>query len=204
MVTTTTVLLVEDHPVVLRGMRALTEEQEDLDVVGEATTASEAVELARTLHPDLTVLPVRLGGTHSGVELCRTIKTVCGSRVVVFTSFTRSVDIQLALLAGADALVSKTASTQAFIAALHQVTVGGQTLVLGHDVASSMPASQFAGSQALTDREREILQLVIDGLTNPAVAARLTIEVSTVKTHVRSILRKLGVENRRDLLREDD
>src|SRR5688572_7352794 len=202
--TATTVLLVEDHPVVLRGMRALAHEQDDLHVVGEATTADEAVEMARDLHPDITVLPVRLGGTHSGVELCRTIKTVCDSRVIVFTSFTRSVDIQLALLAGADALVSKTASTGAFISALHQVTVGGQTVVLGKDVASSMQASQFAGSEALTDREREILQLIIEGLTNPAIATRLTIEVTTVKTHVRSILRKLGVENRRDLLREED
>jgi DNA-binding NarL/FixJ family response regulator len=200
----TTVLLVEDHPVVLRGLRALTVDQDDLEVVGEAAAAAEAVEMARLLQPHVVVLPLRLGGTHSGVELCRSIKTVCAARVVVFTSFTRTVDIQVALLAGADALVSKTASEEAVVAALRQASVGGQAIVLGRGVSPSVKTEQFPGSENLTDREHEILQLIIEGLTNPAIANRLTIEVTTVKSHVRSILRKLGVGNRRDLFRRTD
>ncbi|MGF0313827.1 response regulator [Rhodococcus sp. IEGM1428] len=194
-------MLVEDHPVVLRGLRAVTDEHDEFVVAGEASTAVEALELAKTLRPDVVVLPVRLGGTHSGVELCRAIKTVCPARVIVFTSFTRHVDIQVALLAGADALVSKTATGEAFIGALQQVTAGVQALVLSQDIVSWSQARQFEGSEKLTEREDEILQLVTEGLTNPDIAIRLSIEISTVKTHVRSILRKLKRDSRRDLFR---
>jgi DNA-binding NarL/FixJ family response regulator len=202
--TITTVLLVEDHPVVLRGLRALTVEHDDLEVVGEATTAEAAVAMARQLQPDVAVLPLRLGGSHSGVELCRSIKTECQARVVVFTSFTRSIDIQVALIAGADALVSKTASEQAIVAAFRLASVGGHAVVLGQGRRSSTHTDDFSGSEDLTERETQILQLLIEGLTNPGIATRLSIEVTTVKTHVRSILRKLGVGNRRDLLRQAD
>ncbi|MFC7485795.1 response regulator [Knoellia sp. CPCC 206453] len=195
------VLLVEDHPVVLRGLRTLTAEHADFEIVGEATSASQALDSARRLRPDVVVLPVRLGGAHSGIQLCRSIKTVCGARVVVFTSFTRPIDVQIARLAGADALVSKTAPNDAFIAALRHVRVGPHALVLESGRASWVEARRFAPVEPLTERENEILHLMIEGLTNPDMAARLTIEVSTVKTHVRSILRKLGVDNRRDLFR---
>jgi len=198
------VLLVEDHPVVLRGLRALVAEYEDFEVVGEAPTAEEAVAMACALRPDVTVLPVRLGGTHSGIELCCTIKSVSGARVVVFTSFTRTVDVQIAMLAGADALVSKTAASESFISALRQVTVGGQALVLGPGVEPASDARRFADAQGLTKQEDRILGFIIEGLTNQIIAERLSVEVSTVKTHVRSILRKLGVENRKDLFKQSD
>lgn len=187
-----TVLLVEDHPVVLRGLRTLTAEHADLDVVGESTSATTALESARVLQPDVVVLPIRLGAPHSGIELCRSIKTVCSARVVVFTSFTRTIDVQIARLAGADALVSKSAPDHAFIAALRGMSVDS-------DLARGVEARRFAPVEPLTDRENEILHLMVERLTNADIAARLTIEVSTVKTHVRGILRKLGVDSRRDL-----
>lgn len=196
-----TVLLVEDHPVVLRGLRALVTENDGFTVVGEATGAEEAVELAGTTQPDVVVLPVRLGGTHSGIELCRTIKSVSQARVIIFTSFTRPADVQVAVLAGADALVSKTAAAEAFVATLRQVTVGGQAVVFGPGLESASNVRRFAETEKLTEREDEVLQLITEGLTNPAIARRLSVEVSTVKTHVRGVLRKLGVESRKDLLR---
>lgn len=197
----TKVLLVEDHPVVLRGLRTLTAEHPDIEVVGQATNAAQALDAARRLRPDVVVLPVRLGGAHSGIQLCRSIKTVCDARVVVFTSFTRAVDVRIARLAGADALVSKTASSDAVIAALRHASAHPGGLVLEPALAPWAEAGQFSPVEPLTERESEILQLMIEGLTNPDMAARLTIEVSTVKTHVRSILRKLGVDNRKDLFR---
>jgi len=199
-----TVLLVEDHPVVLRGLRALVTENDGFTVVGEATGAEEAVELAGTTQPDVVVLPVRLGGTHSGIELCRTIKSVSQARVIIFTSFTRPADVQIAVLAGADALVSKTAAAEAFVATLRQVTVGGQAVVFGPGLESASNVRRFAETEKLTEREDEVLQLITEGLTNPAIARRLSVEVSTVKTHVRGVLRKLGVESRKDLLRAQD
>ncbi|MCP2284068.1 two component transcriptional regulator, LuxR family [Promicromonospora umidemergens] len=196
------VLLVEDHPVVLHGLRAICTSNPTIDVVGEAATAAEAVQGARELQPDVAVVPVRLGGTRGGIELCRSIKSVCGARVVVFTSFTRTVDVQVAMLAGADALISKTATSDVFIAALQQVKAGRQALFVGTGPTPLAAAASFDAMEPLTEREEEILGLVVDGLTNPEIAARLTIEVSTVKTHMRSVLRKLRVDTRRDLLVE--
>ena len=196
------VLLVEDHPVVLHGLRAICTDTPTIDVVGEAATAAAALQCARELQPDVVVVPVRLGGTRSGIELCRSIKSVCDARVVVFTSFTRTVDVQVAMLAGADALISKTASSDVFIGALQQVTAGRQALFVGAGPTPQAVAASFDVMEPLTEREEEILGLVVDGLTNPEIAARLTIEVSTVKTHMRSVLRKLGVDTRRDLLVE--
>ncbi|MFD2795681.1 response regulator [Promicromonospora vindobonensis] len=196
------VLLVEDHPVVLHGLRAICTSNPTIDVVGEAATAEEALQCARELQPDVAVVPVRLGGTRSGIELCRSIKSVCSARVVVFTSFTRTVDVQVAMLAGADALISKTATSDVFIAALQQVKAGRQALFVGTGPVPLAVAASFDAVEPLTEREEEILGLVVDGLTNPEIAARLTIEVSTVKTHMRSVLRKLRVDTRRDLLVE--
>jgi DNA-binding NarL/FixJ family response regulator len=196
------VLLVEDHPVVLHGLRAICTSNPTIDVAGEAATAAEALQCARELQPDVAVVPVRLGGTRSGIELCRSIKSVCGAQVVVFTSFTRTVDVQIAMLAGADALISKTAPSDVFLGALQQVKAGRQALFVGAGPGPQAAAASFDVLEPLTEREEEILGLVVDGLTNPEIAARLTIEVSTVKTHMRSVLRKLGVDTRRDLLVE--
>lgn len=196
-----TVVLVEDHPIVLRGLRALVTESAGFSVVGEATDAAQAVDLTARTQPDVVVVPVRLGGTHSGIELCRTIKSVSRARVLVFTSFTRPVDVQVAVLAGADALVSKTASTEDVVATLRTVTDGGRGLVLGPGLEAATTLPVLGGTEQLTEREDEVLQLITEGLTNPEIAERLSVEVSTVKSHVRVVLRKLGVESRRDLLR---
>lgn len=192
------VLLVEDHPVVLRGLQAMLREHDDVAVVGEAGTAAEALSQASRLQPDVVVLPVRLGGIRASIELCRSIKTASTARVVVFTSFTRTVDVQMAMLAGADALVAKTVSADALLAALRQVRAGGEVLDLGP--GADRPTPRLTPAEPLTDREAQILQLVLDGLTNPQMAQRLRIEVTTVRTHMRSILRKLGLESRRDLV----
>lgn len=199
-----TVLLVEDHPVVLRGLRAICNEHEDLHVVGEAGTPADALGAVREMEPDAVVLPIRLGGTRSGIELCRAIKSVCAARVVVFTSFTRTVDVQIAMLAGADALVDKAAAVDDFVAALRQVMSGRDGLLLGPGARTPTAAPRFSPTEPLTRREDEILQRVLDGHTNPEISAQLEIEVSTVKTHMRSILRKLGVGTRRDLFAMPD
>lgn len=199
--TTTRVLLVEDHPVVLQGLRSLLTGQPDLEVVGEARTAAEAVKLTVSLGPDVVVLPVRLEGTHSGIDLCRSVKSVSAGRVVVFTAFTRTSDVRIALLAGADAVVSKTTDGDALLSVLRRVTDGGQALVLGAGNAAVQLVQRVPPGEPLTAREDEILALMSEGLTNPDIAARLTIGVTTVRTHVRSILRKLGVRSRRDLFR---
>lgn len=191
------VLLVEDHPVVLRGLRAICEDQDDVAVIGEASTAESALNQAASLRPNVVVLPVRLGGTRAGIELCRSIKDVCSARVIVFTSFTRGADVLVAMLAGADALVSKVTDADGFVATLREVASGRGSLVVAPPEDSAVQL--MSPVEPLTEREDGVLRLVVEGFTNPEIAARLHIEVSTVKTHVRNILRKLDVISRRDL-----
>ncbi|WP_133434131.1 response regulator [Aeromicrobium phragmitis] len=195
-----TVLMVDDHPVVLRGLREICASDPGLVVVGEASVEEEALRATNDLRPDVVVLPIRLGGTRGGIELCRSIKSLGISRVVVFTSFTRTVDAQVALLAGADAVVSKSASVDVVLQALREAGAGRSTFYLGSASAPHLEASALLPFEPLTEREQEILELVLEGLTNTAISERLVIELSTVKTHMRSVLRKLGVGTRRDLL----
>lgn len=194
------VLLIEDHPVVLHGLQAICASQPDISVVGWASTPRDALEAAALLQPDVTILPVRLGGTRSGIELCRSIKSLSRARVVVFTSFSRNIDVQVAMLAGADALLNKTVDPTELLDVIRQVARGEARLFVGPGRTRHATVAKTIPNEGLTDREDEILQLVIEGYTNPEIGARLTIEVSTVKTHMRHILRKLGVGTRRDLL----
>ena len=122
------------------------------------------------------------------------------TRVVVFTAFARPIDIQMAALAGASALVSKSASAGAIVDTIHRVAKGERGLVLtpGSQQGHVRPAPRDA--EDLSEREQEILDLALDGFTNAAIAERACVELSTVKTHMRHILRKLGVGNRRELL----
>lgn len=194
------VLLIEDHPVVLHGLQAICASQPDIRVVGWASTPRDGLEAAALLQPHVTILPVRLGGTRSGIELCRSIKSLSRARVVVFTSFSRNIDVQVAMLAGADALLNKTVDPTELLDVIRQVARGEERLFVGPGRTRHATVAKTIPNEGLTDREDEILQLVIEGYTNPEISAQLIIEVSTVKTHMRHILRKLGVGTRRDLL----
>lgn len=185
---------------VLRGMQALLAEEPDIQVVGQATTADEGQALARRWDPDVIVLPIRLGGTLAGIELCRSLKTICRARLVVFTSFTREVELEIAALAGADALVSKNAADELLVGTLREVHEASQTGTVLRGLPRRVGSGRLSRTDPLTEREEQILGLMVEGLGNAQIATHLTVEVSTVKTHVRRILRKLGVANRRDLL----
>lgn len=192
------VLPVEDHPVVLHGLRGIFAQDPAIEMVGEAMTGPEAIRETARLRPDVVTVPIRLGGTRSGIELSRAIHDVGSSRVVVFTSFTRPVDVQVATLAGASAVVSKSEHPDAFLETIHQVFSGERPL--SRRLWTRAPGSELLDQGELSPREQEILGLVLEGLTNAAIGQRLTIEMSTVKTHMRSILRKLGACSRRELL----
>jgi DNA-binding NarL/FixJ family response regulator len=200
MTITARVLLVEDHPVVLRGLRALIDDEDDLLVDGEVTTSDQAIAAARRTGPDLVVVPMRLGGTFRGARLCRSIKEVCAARVVVFTSFTRPIDVRLSLLAGADAVIAKTADIGSIVHILRATAAGGPPLVLGPGAVTPVAQARRTLVEELTARELDILELVAEGLRNEDIAARLHIGVTTVKTHVSSALHKLGAASRRELL----
>ncbi|WP_169796964.1 response regulator [Janibacter corallicola] len=196
------VIPVDDHPVVLHGLRAILTADPMIQIVDEATTQGEALRKTAHLQPDIVMLPVRLGGTRSGIELGRALDDVASTRVVFFTSFARPIDIQVATLAGASAVVSKSASARDIVETVHRVARGEAGLVLTAGSHRPRPAPELIDSEGLSEREQEILDLVLDGLTNAAIAERVCVEMSTIKTHMRNILRKLGAGNRRDLLSE--
>lgn len=181
------VLLIDDHPVMLLGLRTLCAADPDLVVAGYAASEGEAMAAHRRLEPDVVVLPIRLGGTRRGIEVCRWIKQHATTRVVFFTSFARPADAVLAVLAGCDSLVARTAPATELIAAMRSTEEGG-----GGD--------DHGPSGILTPREQDILQLVLEGLTNPEIAETLHVGLPTVKTHMRHVLRKLDVSDRRELL----
>ncbi|KNX38263.1 response regulator [Luteipulveratus halotolerans] len=194
------VLLVEDHPLISYGLSRLLDGQPDLDVVGEVETADAARRFVRGVEPELIVLPVRLDGDRlAGIELCRHLRSTTTAKALVYTSFTDAQDIQAAVLAGADGLVGKAASPADLLHAMRTILRGGRVWQPGPDPERRSSATALLDHAQLTEREREVLRLMLGHFTNAQIADALTIEVTTVKTHVRSLLRKLEMGSRREL-----
>ncbi|MEU5942874.1 response regulator transcription factor [Micromonospora sp. NPDC047548] len=195
------ILSVDDHPMILFGLAVVLSAEPDLTVVGQATDVASATAAALRTQPDLIVLPVRLGDRLAGIELCRELSATTSAKVLIYTSFTEPKDVEAAMLAGADGLVGKNASIEGLLTAIRSIHRGRRIWLPGPSPAPcAAPAnSSLLTHPQLTDREREVLALMLDRLTNKQIAAQLTVEVTTVKTHVRSLLRKLDMSSRRDL-----
>ncbi|MFZ1286758.1 MAG: response regulator transcription factor [Candidatus Phosphoribacter sp.] len=192
------VLLVEDHPVVIWGLQSLVLHQPDIRIIGEAYTTTDAMVAATTLQPDIIMLPLRLGGVYNGIELCRALTSVSKAQLLLYTAFAADTDQEEALLAGAAALVPKTATAQDLVQTIRAVA-GGQAGPAARAPELRLQTLARESTESLTAREQEILQLVLQRRTNPEIARELVVEVSTVKSHMRSLLRKLGIQSRRDL-----
>lgn len=195
------VVLVEDHPIVRVGLRAVIGAQPDLAVAGEAETAGQAVALTRRLDPDLVILALRLQGEFQGIEVCREIKSLpAAPAVLVYSSFNSSEDISSSFLSGADSFVYKGAEPEWFLAGVRDTLKGRRVWMTGAEAPGrAQEVQQRAAGPDLTAREREVLGLMLQHYANSAIAQELHIELPTVKTHVRSILRKLGLASRREL-----
>lgn len=195
-------ILVEDHPVVRLGIRTVLNAQEDMEVVGEAGSAHEALSLAETLVPDLVILALRLEGQFQGIELCRELKALTEAPyILVYTSYNSPDDVYSCFLSGADSYVHKGEDSARLLDSTRQTYAGKRVWLLGvevHDEALRLQG--VIDDSTLTPREKEVLGFVLQGFTNPQIGNQLSIELPTVKTHVSSILRKLNLSSRRDLL----
>jgi len=190
------VLVADDHELVRLGLRAVLEEG-GIEVVGEAADGLAAVELAVQLTPDILLLDLRMPGV-DGVEACRRVRERAPEvRVIILTSFAEDDDIFGALAAGAASYIMKDVAPDALVGAVKGVA-GGQTVldsVVAQRVLVGRP-SPAAEADTLSPREREVLELMAQGLTNRQIGQRLWISEPTVKTHVSHILSKLGQPDR--------
>ncbi|TMK36986.1 MAG: response regulator transcription factor [Actinobacteria bacterium] len=194
------ILIVDDHGLVREGLRALLEAEDDLRVVGEARTGGEALALTRHLRPDMVVLDVRLPD-RNGIEICAEIHDLSpATRVLVCSGLADGSALVEAAKAGAEGFVSKEASNAEIVDAVRRVAGGAS--VVGEGSAQTMfrylrshraDAPRLA---QLSGREREILGLLSEGLTNREIGTRLFISEKTVRNHVSGLLRKLHLRHR--------
>jgi DNA-binding NarL/FixJ family response regulator len=195
-----TVVLVDDHEIVRRGVRDLLELEPDLEVVGEAGTAAEAMARIPALRPDVAVLDVRLPDG-DGVTLCRDLRSALpGLRVLMLTSFADDDALYDAILAGADGYVLKRIGGSELVDAIRAIGRGESLLdpALTGQVLARLrnPPQENNRLATLTEQERRVLDLMADGLTNRQIAAEMFLAEKTVKNYVSSIFAKLGLERR--------
>jgi len=198
------VLLVDDHAVVRAGLRRVLEAEPDIEVVGEAGTARDAVLEARATKPDVILLDVVMPG-ESGVDvLPRLLKEAPGTKVLVLSMQDDPRYVREAFAAGASGYVLKEAADSEVVGAAREVAAGGRYLhpALGARVITAEEEARAAmEADPLSDREREVLRLLALGHTNQEIAKMLFISVRTTETHRAHIMQKLRLTTRAELVR---
>jgi RNA polymerase sigma factor (sigma-70 family) len=199
------VLIVDDHPMMRAALRAAVDAEPDLEVVGEAANGRQAVQQFRALRPAVTVMDLYLPSQDGLQATAEIVAADPAARILMLTSATEDSKVKVALQAGALGYVLKDAPPEEFLDGLREVASG--RLFLPAAVAAKLAASlrpdrhaQADLSQlalpALTPREREVLALLGEGLSNAAIAERLSLSESTVRVHLFHLLRKLNLEDR--------
>jgi len=203
------IVIADDHPLFRSGVRNLLKTTDDLEVVGEASSGDEAVELAEALRPDVILMDIRMPGLN-GIEATRMIKERFPSiEVLMLTMFQDDQSVFTAMRAGAKGYVLKDADETELLQSIRMVGSGGA--VFSSDIASRMihyfaapkPAVQADNSalSELSKREMEILELIAEGQTNAQIASRLFISAKTVANNISTILNKLQVADRNEARR---
>jgi DNA-binding NarL/FixJ family response regulator len=186
------ILAVDDHPVLRDGLGAMIAAQPDMRLIAEAGTGREAIELYRLHRPDITLMDLRLPDMH-GVDAITKIREFHPqARIIVLTTYLGDVQATRAFKAGAQGYLMKATLRKELVEAIRAVHAGRRRLPT--DVASEM--AEHSSDDSLTVREVEVLQGVSAGNSNKIVAAKLKISEDTVKSHMRSILTKLGATDR--------
>jgi len=196
-----TILIVDDHEVVRKGVRSYLETLPDFNVLGEASSGEDGVSMVADLIPDIVLLDLIMPGM-DGVETTRKIKKISPrTQVVVLTSYHEDVHIFPALKAGAISYILKDMKMEKLVDALHRAIQGEVTL---HPRVAARVLQNIRGGQDedqplftdLTEREHDVLKLIAKGMTNSQIAEELVISENTVKGHVSNILSKLHVADR--------
>ncbi|WP_405998001.1 response regulator [Streptomyces sp. NBC_00829] len=188
------VMLVDDHPVVREGLSSMLRSADGISVVGQAGSGEEAITTVAGLAPDIVLLDLQMGGM-DGVETTGHLLRACPSaKVVIVTTYESDTDILRAVEAGAAGYLLKGSSRDDLVQAV-KAAARGET-VLTPSLAPKLFRARAVEPPALSDREREVLQLVSLGLTNADIGRRLFISEATVKTHLLRSFKKLSVSDR--------
>lgn len=202
----TRIVIADDHAIVRDGVRALLTAAGDLEVVGEASSGQEAIELAESLEPDLVLMDIAmpgLGGLEATLEIRKRLPRV---KIIVLSQYGEPEYVRRFLKAGVSGYVLKRAAGAELVAAVRAVQRGG--LVLDPEIARGALQEPGTGTpdvpdayETLTDREKQILKLVAEGHSNKEVADLLGISVKTAMSHREHLMSKLAVHNRTELIR---
>ena len=189
------VLIVDDHPVVRSGMRTLLAASPCIEIVGEAGDGDEALALVQSTSPEVVLTDLRLGAGLDGVGVTKAVRATHPEvAVLIITTFDHDADIVRAVEAGAAGYLLKDALPDEIVAAIRAAAVG--ETVLSAQLTQRVVESMRSGQRPLSDREREVLVLVGDGLSNDEIAKALFISRATVKTHLGHLFGKLGADSR--------
>ena len=191
------VVIVDDHLMVRRGLATFLKVSENLELVGEADSGESAIPLCAKLQPDVVLMDMVMQGM-DGAAAMRLIRKQCPTvQIIALTSFKDDILVKSALQAGAISYLLKSVSASELAHAIRAAHAGRPTISPEATEALIQAASQEEVPRpSLTEREREVLLLMIEGLNNTQIAGRLTVSPSTIKSHVSSILAKLGVASR--------
>jgi DNA-binding NarL/FixJ family response regulator len=201
-----TVLVVDDDALMRAGLRGVLSSDDGIAVVGEAADGADAIERAAELRPDVVLMDVRMPGV-DGISATREVLAASDDvRVLILTTFEQDDYVFGALRAGASGFLLKRARPEELLAAVHAVAAGDSLLSpsvtrtvidrLARTATADGASGEPAAVEDLTPREREVLELLARGRSNAEIAAALVIEESTVKTHVKRVLTKLGLRDR--------
>lgn len=204
---TVTVLLADDHPIVRQGIRHLLEAESDIAVLGEAADGLETVQLVEKLKPDVLIVDMMMPGLN-GLEVLRQVKKRCPATFSIVLSM-QSADAYVveALKSGASGYILKDSGPSELMKAVRQVIQGQRFLSpklserLINAYIQTSDNTVLDTYETLTDREREVLHMVSEGLTTPEIARRLSISPRTAELHRSRMMSKLGLRNQTELIR---
>lgn len=196
------IVVADDHPVVLQGVTALLGGAPGFEVVGRCADGDAAAAMVAALAPDVAVLDLRMPGADVLDILRRIAESGLRTRVVILTAFLDLERLSRALAAGVHGMLTKNAAADALLECLAEVAQGRRWIapdlldaLLGYDGQER----RLPGGKSLTLREQEVMRLIVDGLANKEIARALRLTEATVKIHLHSIYRKLGLSNRTEL-----
>jgi DNA-binding NarL/FixJ family response regulator len=195
------VLITDDHPMILEGLKTLLAEEMELVVTHACTNAIDAMAAIKQGAPDVALVDINLPDIN-GIELCTKIKNEFPSvKVIALTTFSERSYVNKMLEAGASGYLIKSSTREEITNAIRQVHKGGMVLNVPFDLVQTQ-SFQKQKMPFLTPREKEVLQLIAEGLTNPQIADKIFVSVLTVNSHRKNLLSKFEVSNTAALIRE--